>query len=219
MVRHRAVNRRLLAASLAIFLTGCNETPSAPFAWNLLDANFLPEWKSANIENQGRTFVNATGLRMEEGSPMTGLVFSAWEEAGLPSTRYAIEYEARRTRGTDFFGALTFPVNESYLTFVPGGWSGATTGLSNIDGLSAIDNPTGSAQRYEQGVWYRFRIEVSKRTVKVWMDARLIVNLQLPGRSIDLRPGDIEKCKPFGFATYGTDGEVRSIRIESLPGD
>jgi len=217
MVRHRPVTRLFLAVALIIQFTGCDDTPSAPIVWDLLDSHRLMDWKPAENEDQGRTSITAQALRLEEGRPMTGLVYTAWEREGFPTNRYAVSYEARRTKGTDFFAALTFPVNDSHLTFVPGGWSGATTGLSNIDGMAAIDNPTGSAQRFEQGVWYRFRIEVRPETIRVWMNERLIINLHLAGRSIDLKLGDIEKCRPFGFASYGTEGEIRAVKMETLP--
>lgn len=155
-------------------------------------------------------------IRLEAGEPMTGSVFSSWESVGLPKMGYEIAYEARRVEGSDFFAAVTFPVGSTHLTFVPGGWSGATTGLSNIDGQSAISNFTGSAQSYENGAWYRFRVEVKAETIKVWMDDRLIVNVATAAHSLDLRPGDIELCKPFGFASFGTTGEIRSVRLKTL---
>lgn len=212
MVWHRTI---IYALSLVVI--GCEESPTpTPRSWNLLNETHHPFWSAAKIEQQGAFSITSSLIRLEPGSPMTGAVYSAWDRAGLPRNNYEVVYEARRIEGTDFFAALTFPVEDTWLTFVPGGWSGATTGLSNIDGQSAIDNQTGSAQRYDQGAWYRFRLEIKSEHIKVWMDDRLIVNLSPAGRSLELRAGDIERCKPFGIASFGTAGEVRLVQVTAL---
>ena len=45
-------------------------------------------------------------------------------------------------KGGDFFATLTFPVDDSFCTFVTGGWGGDIVGLSSIDGWDASDNET-----------------------------------------------------------------------------
>lgn len=159
------------------------------------------------------------GFTMLEGSPMTGIVLPAWFQTGLPATDYAIDYEAMRAAGRDFFGSVTFPARDgkTFVTFVLGGWGGSQVGISCIDGYDASENTTGSSQRFENGRWYRIRIEVRTKEIRVLLDGRPIVQANVAGRDLSLRAGDIDKCVPFGFATHGTEGWVRGCVIETLP--
>jgi len=52
--------------------------------------------------------------------------------------------------------------------------------------------------------------------LKGWLDDRLILNASIKGRTISLRPGQIEQCTPFGVATYLTTGKVRGLVIREL---
>jgi hypothetical protein len=146
------------------------------------------------------------------------LVFPAWFTDGLPATDYALTYEAMRVSGSDFFGSVTFPVRDekTFVTFVLGGWGGAQVGISSIDGYDAASNNTGSSQRFEDGKWYRVRIEVRGKEIRVLMDGKAIVQANIAGRSLGLRAGEIDQCVPFGFATYGTEGRLRGCVVEKL---
>lgn len=157
-------------------------------------------------------------LRQEAGAPMTGIRFLDWAALGLPAADYAIEFEALREDGHDFFGTVTFPVRslDTCASLVIGGWGGALVGISCIDGYDASENPTRSEQRIENGKWHRIRIEVRPDEIKAWMDNRLVVGASISGRKIGLRSGDIEQCAPFGFATYATTGRVRGLVVERL---
>ena len=156
------------------------------------------------------------GFTMKAGQPMTGIVFPTWQQTGLPLTDYTISYEAMRVSGRDFFGAVTFPVGgfEQCVTFVLGGWGGKQVGISSIDGSDASENSTGSSQPLESNRWYRVRIEVTGKSLKVWLDDRPIINTNITGRTLGLRAGEVVHCVPFGFATYGTEGKLRGCVIE-----
>ena len=160
----------------------------------------------------------ADGLTLKEGAPMTGAVYPDWLKEGLPVTDYAINYEAQRVQGRDFFGSVTFPVRdaETYVTFVLGGWGGAQVGISSIDGYDASENTTGSSQKLEDGVWYRVRVEVRTGELRVLLNGRPIVLTNIKGRTLGLRGGEIDRCTPFGFATYGTTGRIRGCGVERL---
>ena len=69
------------------------------------------------------------------GAPFTGVVWTR----DFPKDNYEIRWEARRVQGGDFFASLTFPVGNSFCTFVNGGWGGDIVGLSSIDGWDASD--------------------------------------------------------------------------------
>lgn len=158
------------------------------------------------------------GLTIKAGQPMSGVVFPSWLSRGLPVTDYTITYESMRVSGSDFFGSVTFPVGsaERCVTFVLGGWGGSQVGISCIDGYDASENSTGSSQPFEQGRWYKVRIEVRTDTLKVSIDERPIVSVNVAGAQLSLRGGEIHHCVPFGFATYGTEGRVRRVVVEKL---
>lgn len=205
---------------LSALLVSCDKA-KPPFPhdhWDLFATPLVEHWKEAAIENNGGMTREPDGFTLNEGSPMSGNVFPTWVADGLPLTDYAIGYEAMRVSGHDFFGSITFPVGkpDRCVTFVLGGWGGSQVGISSIDGYDASENTTGSSQHFENNRWYRVRIEVADRFLKVLLDGRPIINTNLSGRSLSLRGGDILQCVPFGFATYGTTGRVRGCVVEKL---
>lgn len=202
-------------------LAGCKESPpgtAPPARWELFSPALIGKWREATIHQGGGVRREPDGFTIREGAPITGLVFPSWLDDGLPVANYAIEYEAMRVSGGDFFGSVTFPVRDAktFVTFVLGGWGGSQVGISCIDGYDASENPTGSSQRLENGKWYRVRIEVRPRELTVLLDGRRIIRTNIAGRDLSLRAGEIDQCVPFGFATYGTEGRVRDCAIERL---
>lgn len=200
-------------------LTGCQEQKKVePSSWDLSAAPLVEQWKEAPMTRSGGFVRESDGLTLKPGQPMSGVVFPSWREQGLPVTDYTISYEAMRVSGGDFFGSLTFPVGsvERCVTFVLGGWGGSQVGISSIDGYDASENPTGSSQPFENGRWYKVRIEVRADTLKVWIDERPIVSANIAGAQLSLRGGEIIHCVPFGFASYGSEGRVRAVRIQRL---
>jgi hypothetical protein len=136
----------------------------------------------------------------------------------MPGTGYTIRYETMRVEGRDIFGMCTFPVSshEAHATFVIGGWGGTVTGLSSLDFLDASENATRAEQAFQNGIWYAVRIEVRAEDIRVWINDRPVVNASIKGKKVSLRPGDIDHCLPFGFATWGTKAKVRRVEIERL---
>lgn len=207
-----------------LFVAGCGPKESLPEKqkpthWTLFDSAFLPKWQIAEMSTAGEVRKETDGFSLLAGTPMTGIVLPSWQTEGLPLTDYAITYEAKRVAGNDFFGSVTFPVEapDRCVTFVLGGWGGSQVGISCIDGYDASENTTGSSQKFENNRWYTIRIEVRSATLQVWLDARPIINTNIAGRQLSLRSGDIDRCMPFGFATYGTEGRLRNLKIEALP--
>ncbi len=157
-------------------------------------------------------------LTLEAGRPMTGATFSSWQALGLPTTSYQITYEAMRLEGGDFFGTVTFPVGnlETHVSLVLGGWGGTLIGISSIDYSDASENQTRSEQRFEQGQWYRVRLEIRPEELKAWIDDKIVVNVNIKARHLGLRAGEIERCRPFGFASYLTTARIRKVMIKKL---
>jgi hypothetical protein len=94
---------------------------------------------------------------------------------------------------------------------VTGGWGGDIVGLSSIDGWDASDNETRSYFTFETGRWYAFRLQVTDARIQGWIDDKPIVNVEIAGRTVGLRYGEIKLSAPLGLASYNTVGVVRKI--------
>ena len=64
---------------------------------------------------------------------MTGVTWTG----AFPQTNYEVRLDGMRIKGGDFFASITFPVGDSYATWVTGGWGGDIVGISSIDGWDA----------------------------------------------------------------------------------
>jgi hypothetical protein len=199
-----------------ILVTSCG--PSEPRIIDLLAENRREAWSAAGIPDQGAVRVTASQLEIDAGKPMSGARFSGWVGDPFPATDYRIEYSAMRTGGRDIFGMVTFPVGDldTHATFVIGGWGGTVTGISNIDFSDANENQTRGELPFENDRWYHVTIEVRPDVLRAWVDDRLVVNVSIKGRHISLRPGYVDHCLPFGFATWGSSAALREIRVTKL---
>lgn len=208
----------LLLAGLSACGPGAKPSIPPVRSWDLLSAEAAGQWQQAGIPDEGKVEVQGTELILHAGLPMTGAKWTGWTDA-LPSTGYAIEYEAMRVEGNEIFGMATFPVgsHQSHATFVIGGWGGTVTGISSIDFRDAGENQTRGEQRFENNRWYQVRIEVRPEDLRAWVEGRIVVNASIKGRQVTLRPGFIDHCLPFGFATWNTTAKIRGVRVEKLP--
>ena len=195
---------------------GGDKAPAADlFAEGVKHWKILEDFPS----NGGLVATDENGVfRMKMGDPLSGIRYSG--PLDLPVTNYEFELEARRIKGTDFFCAVTFPVNavKTCCTFVAGGWGGALAGISSLEGMDAANNDTSTFHKFEVNKWYTFRVQVTPEALKVWMDGESIVDVELADRRVGMRWGDIEYCVPFGLATYVTAGEYRNFKISRLDG-
>ena len=144
---------------------------------------------------------------------MTGVTF----HRRLPAAGYEIRFEAARLQGNDFFASLTFPVANSFCTWVTGGWGGDIVGFSSIDGWDAADNETRTYFTFENGRYYAFRLRVTADRLSAWIDEKPIIDVVITGRTISLRPGEMKLSAPLGFASYNTHGAVRKAEYRMLP--
>jgi hypothetical protein len=199
-------NRRLLwlpvvlcAAALAQPKTG---------EWQaMFDGKTLQGWRAAAFTGHGEARVENGTVVLVAGAPMTGVTWSG----AFPKSNYEVRFEAARIDGNDFFAGLTFPVGDSFCTWVNGGWGGDIVGLSSLDGWDASDNETRTYFDFEKGRWYAFRLQVTPGRIMGWIDGRQILNVEIAGRTVGLRYGEIRLSTPFGFTSYGTTGAVRRI--------
>jgi hypothetical protein len=209
------------ASSLAFLLIvpalGIAQPPAkpteAPTRWKaLFDGKTLHGWKAADYKGAGKVYVKEGAAVMETGASMTGLTYTGGD---FPKMDYEVSFEGKKIEGDDFFCTTTFPVGNSFCSFVVGGWGGSTVGLSSIDYSDASSNETSTSKEFKAGQWYRLRIRVTGKRIKAWIDDDEIVNLETEGKKISIRL-ECNACKPFGFATWYTAGAVRNIRVRAL---
>ena len=206
--------RWLVLASL--LLTGLvavgqpNAGASAEAEWtSLFDGKTLGQWKTAAFARTPGPWVEGGAIVLTAGQPLTGVTWTG----AFPATGYELRFEARRLVGGDFFASVTFPAGgqQQYGTWVLGGWGGDIVGISSIDGWDASDNETRSYFNFENARWYKFRLQVTEERISAWIDDERVVNVEVRGRVVSLRPGDIKLSAPLGFSSYNTTGVVRGI--------
>lgn len=180
----------------------------------LFDGRSLQGWRETNFRGRGPVRVEKGSVVLGSGAPLTGITWTG----SFPRSGYEVRFEAARLEGSDFFASVTFPVGDSFCTWVLGGWGGDIVGLSSIDGWDASDNETRAYFTFEKDRWYALRFQVTGDRIKAWIDDKAIIDVSIAGRSIELRPGEIELSAPFGFASYATTGGLRKIEYRLLPG-
>jgi len=187
----------------------------------LFDGKSFTGWMQSTFEGEGEVKVQAPfrggpgAIVIEKGVTLSGF---NWTRGGLlPRTNYELTFEAMKLSGSDFFCGLTFPVGNSACTFIVGGWGGTVVGLSSVDYSDASDNETMQDRSFADNRWYRIRVRVTDAKIEAWIDQEQLVDLEIKGRRITLRPGEIQKSLPLGIATYMTSAAIRDFRIRRLP--
>jgi hypothetical protein len=180
----------------------------------IFDGQTMTSWESTPFGGEGEVKAEDEKLILEMGTPLTGANY----KGEIPRTNYEVELEAMRVKGGDFFCGFTFPVKDSYCSFIVGGWAGSVVGLSCIDGQDASENETTRYKSFESNRWYKMRVRVTDKVIQCWIDDDSIVYQNIEGRKIDTRI-EVDRSQPFGFATYETTAALRNIRIRELTGD
>jgi len=175
----------------------------------MFDGKSLAGWKESDFLGAGKVTVE-NGIITIGSGVLTGIT---WAGATLPfpAAGYEVRIEASRIKGNDFFAGITFPVRDSFCTWINGGWGGEVVGLSNINGADAVRNETTFSKKFELGRWYSLRLRVTPRKISAWIDEEPVIDVSLDKKYISLREGDIDRSIPFGIATYATVAGVRKI--------
>jgi hypothetical protein len=179
---------------------------------SLFDGKSLKGWRRTEFGAGGEVRVENGVIVVEAGEELSGFQFVETP----PTQNYEIELEARRINGLDFFCAITFPVGDTFLTFVVGGWGGATVGLSSINRADASQNETTSYRGFKDKEWYAIRLRVEPERIQAWIKEERVVNVDIRGKELGLRPGEIEISKPLAIATFRTEAEFRNLRLRRL---
>jgi hypothetical protein len=205
--------------SLLVVLAACqpasqtaeapNASPDEPGWRRLFDGQTLQGWKITDFGGQGRVYVRDGSIVLNRGDDITGITW----DGEFPSLDYEVELEAMRIQGHDFFCALTFPVADSFCSLIVGGWGDTVVGLSNVDGRDASENETTRRMGFENDRWYTLRLRVDGERIQAWIDGMPVVDLQIGGRSLSVRP-EVSLSRPFGLASWRSIAAFRNIRVK-----
>jgi hypothetical protein len=179
----------------------------------LFDGKSLQGWSQTPFKNRGEVTVKDGAIILGIGKGrLTGVTWSG----DFPKTNYEIRFEAARLDGNDFFAGITFPVGDSFCSWINGGWGGTVVGLSSLDGDDASENDTSTIFDFQKGRWYAFRLQVTPTRIRGWIDGELIVDAGIQGRQVGLRPGEIDLNTPLGFASYATVAGLRKLEYRRI---
>lgn len=184
------------------------------FDLSLFDGKTIGKWKvleEFSFKKHGEVIVKDGELRLEQGSLGTGI---AWT-GELPRINYEFSWEAKRTKGEDFFSGVTFPIHENYCTLILGGWGGGATGLSNLDDLSAIENETTGFTQFENDKWYACRLRVTEEKIEAWIDDKQIVSVKTGKHRYKIW-WEQEPARPLGITTWKTSASLRKLHLKSI---
>ncbi|MCA9053901.1 MAG: DUF1080 domain-containing protein [Planctomycetaceae bacterium] len=179
---------------------------------SLFDGQTLNNWDATDYGGQGSVLVKDGLLVLEAGEPLTGVT---WKGKALPTNNYEIRLEAQKVEGSDFFLALTFPVQEKHVSLVLGGWGGGVTGISSINGFDASENETTDYYGFDRKKWYKVRVRVTDDAIQAWLDDERICNVETAGKRFDTRI-EVDLNKPLGMATFQTVAAYRNIEYRDL---
>ncbi len=179
----------------------------------LFDGKTLKGWKDPGFPGGGETHVENGDLVIEMGEMLSGIT---WTNKQLPRIDYELTLDAKKIQGSDFFCGLTFPVGTNNVTLIMGGWGGAVVGISSIDHMDASDNETTDYIRFDNDKWYRVSLRVTKKKIEVWLDGEQLVDVEIEGRRLGMRPGDIEMNVPLGLATFQTSSAFKNFKYRKI---
>ena len=82
--------------------------------------------------------------------------------------------------------------------------------------MDASENETSLARKFDNGRWYRIRVRVTPGKIDAWLDEDQVIKLEVEGRKLSMRAGEIEQSEPFGIASFRTRAALRDIKIRRV---
>jgi hypothetical protein len=177
----------------------------------LFDGESLEGWQITNFGTEGPVNISGNNIILGMGDGCTGITWTG----NFPKMDYEVSLEAKKISGNDFFCGMTFPVSNTYCSFIVGGWGGPVVGLSTIDGHDASENETRTLKKFEHDKWYKIRLKVSGQKIEAWIDDEKIVDFNTEGHEIDIRP-EVSLSKPFGICSWITTAALKKIQLREL---
>ncbi len=202
----------LLVVSMLAMSVSAEEAKKESKAKSLFDGKSLEFFDVPQFGGEGEVTVEDGVIKMGQGVMLTGITYN---KDDFPKTNYELMWEARRTMGIDFFAACTFPVKDSYCSFVAGGWGGAVVGLSNIDGADASENETTKYIPFNDDQWYRFKVRVTEKKIEAWIDGKHVIDANIEGKKISMRT-EVTLSQPMGLSAWQSQAEIRKIEFREL---
>lgn len=178
---------------------------------SLFDGSTLNGWEITNFGTQGPVLVSEGDIMLNFGDGCTGITYTN----PFPKVDYEVSLDAMKVSGSDFFCGITFPVKETYCSFIVGGWGGPVVGLSTIDGNDASDNDTKVLMNFEKDTWYHIRLQVTDAKIMAWIDDEQVLDFTVDGHKLGIRPEVSLSC-PFGIASWNTTAALRNIHLKEL---
>ena len=190
------------------------ESRDLPQATFLLNGEKMSGWQITDFGGHGPSTVQDGEIKIEMGAELSGI---NWTNADvLPKMNYEIELDAMKLEGSDFFCGLTMPFSNSYCSLIVGGWGGGIVGISSINGADASENDSTRNLYFEKNRWYHIRVQVTPQKITAWIDQDKVIDLEILGRRISMRGGEIERSIPLGIATWQTTAAVKNIRLKTI---
>jgi hypothetical protein len=177
----------------------------------LFDGVSMDHWQVIDSDGHGAVCLDDSCLIIEKGEFISGVRWTS----EFPTTNYEITLQAKRIEGHDFFCGLTFPVKDSFVTLILGGWGGTLCGLSCIDGYDAANNFTSKIFYFGTGAWWPVRVRVTDNRIEAWVDEDKIVDFPIGRSRFSLRL-EVENSAPFGVTTYQTTGAIRDMKLRRI---
>jgi hypothetical protein len=204
---------RTVAAALLVWsgLAGCTTGPAAAPWTDLFDGAQLGKFVVTDFGGQGEVAVRDGAIELGFGSPLTGITWNG----EVPTGAYELEVAAARVDGGDFFAGITFPVGDSHLTLVLGGWGGSLCGLSSLDGNDAAHNDTRTHRQFAPGRDHTARIVVTADRVQTFLDGEPLCHAERSQHRLGLRP-EVLLSRPLGISSFATCSRIRSVRWRPL---
>lgn len=210
MLRNSTHFLRIYGAICVAILAGSLQAEES----SLFNGKDLTGWKviaESTFEKHGKVKVEEGAIILEAGDPATGIVFAGKP----PRMNYEIQLQAKRVAGNDFFCGLTFPYGEQHCTLIIGGWGGGYTGLSNVDGESAVDNSTTDFVEFKKGKWVTIRLRVAEDRISAWVDKEQIVDLPTADHKFSTW-WEQEPAQPLGVSAWKTSAALRNIQLKRI---
>lgn len=179
----------------------------------------LTDWEVIKFGGEGDIAIKDGVLSLDYGSPLTGVRYTGDldELFGQGRNHYAITLEAQRYEGSDMFLGLTFPVGTvGHVSLVLGGWGGATTGISSLDGLNASENDTGDIIGFTDQQWYKVKVLVTPEKIECYLDGKQIVDVKRADYKEYTTHGAVIDTVPFGIFTYDTWAKYKDVKVWTL---
>lgn len=191
-----------------------NQRVPLAYPWKpLFNGRDLTGWEINKFAGAGEVKVEDGKIVIGSGVALTGVR----RTTDLLRNNYEIDVQAMKIQGGDFFCGLTFPVKDAHATLVVGGWGGSLVGVSSIDGQDASENEYTQYMKFVDNKWYEIRLRVTDAKIQAWIDGEKLIDANIEGKRISMRPGEIEDAVPFGISTYQTTAAIKEVKIRLVP--